>query len=137
MLVIEDDRDTAHLLCSLLAVAGFDARALPGPNDVDRVILHEMPAATVVSLSRAGIDAVTSLVTSLRRRPEPALRNAAIVTLVDDEFDLFFGLGAEADSSLVRPLSPEKLIDAVTDVAAARPLTSRGRDRSPTGSFLS
>lgn len=121
MLVVEDDRDTAQLLCSLLALAGFDARSLPTSVDVAPVVLGERPAATVVSLSRSGIEAVTAVITGLRRRPEPALNDAGLVALVDDEFDLFFGLGTDADASLVRPISPERLIDAVTEAAAIGP----------------
>ena len=90
-------------------------------------MLEEDISTVIVSPSRGGIEAVTSLVTSLRRRPEPALRDAALVALVDDDFDLFFGLGAEADSSLVRPISPNRLIDAVTEAAATHPRARRAR----------
>lgn len=127
MLVVEDDRDTALLLCSLLAVAGFDARPLPDTADVARVMLGEKITAAVVSMSGGGIVSVASLVSSLRQRPEPALRDAALVALVDDEFDLFFGLGAEVDSSLVRPISPVGLVDAVTEAAATHPEARRAR----------
>ncbi|MGB3411857.1 MAG: hypothetical protein WBA45_11740 [Microthrixaceae bacterium] len=127
VLVVEDDRDTALLLCSLLAVAGFDARPLPDTADVARVMLGEKITAAVVSMSGGGIVSVASLVSSLRQRPEPALRDAALVALVDDEFDLFFGLGAEVDSSLVRPISPVGLVDAVTEAAATHPEARRAR----------
>lgn len=127
MLVIEDDRDTALLFCSLLEVAGFNARPLSNAKGAAQAMLDADITAVIVSLSRSGIDAVTSLVTSLRRRPEPALRDAALVALVDDDFDLFFGLGAEADASLIRPISPDRLIDAVTEAAATHPTARRAR----------
>lgn len=116
--MVEDDRDTAQLLCSLLAVAGFEARSIARPDAAVRVILEERVDVTVVSLSRGGIDMVTSLVASIRQRPEPPLRDAGVVALVDDEYDLFFGLGIEAHASLVRPIAPGELIDRVTEVAA-------------------
>ncbi|MGB6057631.1 MAG: hypothetical protein WBF71_05155 [Microthrixaceae bacterium] len=127
VLVVEDDRDTALLLCSLLAVAGFDARPVSDTADVARVMLFEKVTAAVISISRGGIESVSALVSSLRQRPEPALRDAALVALVDDEFDLFFGLGTEVDSSLVRPISPVGLVDAVTDAAATHPQARRAR----------
>lgn len=127
VLVVEDDRDTALLLCSLLAVAGFDARPLSDTAEVARVMLGEKITAAVISMSQGGIESVSALVSSLRQRPEPALRDAALVALVDEDFDLFFGLGVEVDTSLVRPISPVGLVDAVTEAAVTHPEARRAR----------
>lgn len=129
VLVVEDLPDTAALLTSVLRAAGFDACSVARGTWVPEVILDEGVAVLVVSFSGCGIAATTQLVGELRGRPEGPLGQAGIVALVDDEVDALFGLGDAADAVLVRPVPADRLVDAVTEVAATLPAARRQRRR--------
>jgi DNA-binding response OmpR family regulator len=118
VLVVEDRRDTAELLTSVIRAAGFDARSCARATSVAEVIMEEEVAVLVVSFSGLGIAATTDLVGALRSRPESPLANAAVVALVDEEVDVLFGLGDAADAVLVRPVRADRLVDTITEVAA-------------------
>lgn len=118
VLVVDDDRDAARLLTTVLSAAGFAAEAVHDERCATRVLLREDVAVVLSSFSGVGVAATTDLVGAVRRRPETPLTSAAIVALVDDERDAALGLGAAADEVLVRPVGVERLVDAVTDAAA-------------------
>ena len=83
-----------------------------------RVVAEEVPVV-VASFTGRGVGATTALLRELRSRPEPALRDAGFVAIVDAEIDAALGLETEADRVLVRPVEAEELVDAVTEVAAS------------------
>lgn len=129
VLVVEDQPDTAMLLTTVLRAAGFDARSIAQGSWVPAVVLDEDVTVLVVSFSQRGIAAATQLVGQLRGRPEAPLAEAGIVALVDDEIDALFGLGDAADAVLVRPVPADRLVDAVTEIAATPPAARRLRRR--------
>lgn len=88
--------------------------------DVHAALLHDQVDVVVVSHSGAGIAATTALVRELRGRPEPRLRGARLLTLVDEETDARFGLADSADAVLVRPVDATEFRRQVQALALGR-----------------
>lgn len=125
VLVAEDRADAARTLTTVLAAAGFQAAAVCHERIATRIVGSEEVPVVVASFSGRGIGATSALLRELRARPEPALRDAGFVAIVDDPVDAAFGIGFEADAVLVRPVVADDLVDAVTDVAASGRLIGR------------
>jgi DNA-binding response OmpR family regulator len=119
VLVAEDRAGTATLLTEVLGAAGFDAAPVDHEVLAAQVLASEEVPVVVASFSGRGVGATTALLRELRSRPEPALRDAGFVAIVDAEIDAALGLATEADRVLVRPVEAEELVDAVTEVAAS------------------
>jgi CheY-like chemotaxis protein len=118
VLVAEDRDGTARLLTEVLGAAGFHAAPVAHEYTATQVLADEDVPVVLASFSGRGIGATTALLRELRSRPEPRLRDAGVVVLVDDERDAAFGVAKEADAVLVRPVDADRLVDAVTEVAA-------------------
>lgn len=136
VLVVDDDRASSTTLTQVLGAAGFQVASVRNDRLVMRVLLEEDVAVAVLANSCRGIGATTRLVTKLRSRPEPQLRHAGIVALVDDQVDAAFGLGEEADAVLVRPVDAGRLVDVVTEVASTRPVARTARRSTGDGAFF-
>jgi DNA-binding response OmpR family regulator len=136
VLVVDDDRASAATLSRVLCAAGFEVAVVRTRRLALQVLLDEHVSVVVIANTGRGIAATTDLVTSLRTRPEPPLRDAGIVALVDDQVDAAFGLGDEADAVLVRPVAAGRLADVVTEVAATGPAARRARRNAADGSFF-
>ena len=120
VLVAEDREDAARLLGVVLGAAGFRTASVPHELIATRVIATEAVPVVVSSFSGRGVGATAALLRELRSRPEPALRDAGVVAIVDAEVDAAFGIGSDADAVLVRPVDAERLVEAVTEVASSR-----------------
>lgn len=136
VLVVDDDRSSATTLQRILAAAGFDTAVVRTTRLALSVVRDEDVAVLLVANSGRGIGATTDLVAQLRTRPEPPLRDAGIVALVDDEVDAAFGLGEEADAVLVRPVDADRLVDVVTEVAATTTAARTARRSASDGAFF-
>ena len=136
VLIVDDEFDSATTLARVLGAAGFDTAVLRTTARVLQTLLDEEVAVVLAANSGRGIAATTDLVTRLRARPEPQLRDAGIVALVDDEVDAAFGLGDCADAVLVRPVDAARLADVVTEVAATGPAARGARRAASDGAFF-
>lgn len=125
VLVVEDHEPSASTIALVLESAGFDTAVVHDARTARDVTLDEGVAVVLCGLSRSGTEATIDLVDGFRRRPEAALSNAGIVSLVDHD-DERADLEVGADRVLVRPVGAEELSDAVTEVAARS-----GRRRRP------
>ena len=119
VLVAEDRAGAASLLTEVLGAAGFDAAPVEHEALAAQVLASEDVPVVVASFTGRGVGATTALLRELRSRPEPTLREAGFVAIVDAEIDAALGLATEADRVLVRPVEAEELVDAVTEVAAS------------------
>jgi CheY-like chemotaxis protein len=136
VLVVEDDQHGAATLREVLSAAGFQVAVVRTDRLATEVVVHEDVAVVVLANTRRGIAATTRLVATLRTRPEPQLRDAGVVALVEDEVDAAFGLGDEADAVLVRPVDADRLVDVVTEVASTSPAARAARRRAQDGAFF-
>jgi DNA-binding NtrC family response regulator len=114
VLICEDQPQVADILLAVLRTAGFEAESLARPADVPEVLLQESVAVLVVSLSGREAAVTTELLAQLRGRPEPVLNQAAILVMSDQPLASDCG----ADAALQRPVEAQRLVDAVTEVAA-------------------
>ncbi len=114
VLVCEDQPHVADILLAVLRTAGFEAESLARPAEVPEVLLQESVAVLLVSLSGCEPAATTELLAQLRGRPEPVLNQAAILVMSDQPLAADCG----ADAALQRPVDAQRLVDAVTEVAA-------------------
>ena len=114
VLICEDQPQVADILLAVLRTAGFEAESLARPADVPEVLLQESVAVLVVSLSGREAAVTTELLAQLRGRPEPVLNQAAILVMSDQPLEPDCG----ADAALQRPVEAQRLVDAVTEVAA-------------------
>ncbi len=136
VLVVDDDRRSAATLCEVVGAAGFEVAAVRSSALAVRTVRDESVAVVLIANAGRGIGATTDLVARLRTRPEPQLRDAGIVALVDDEVDAAFGLGDEADAVLVRPVDAGRLADVLTEVAATPPAARAARRQAQDGAFF-
>jgi len=136
VLIVDDDHASGSTLTRVFDAAGFDVAVVRTRRLTMQVLLDEGVSVVVAANTGRGIAATTDLVTALRARPEPQLRDAGVVALVDDEIDAAFGLGDEADAVLVRPLDAGRLVDVVTEVAATDPSARSARRATDDGAFF-
>ncbi len=114
VLICEDQPQVADILLSVLRTAGFEAESLARPADVPEVLLQESVAVLLVSLSGREAAVTIELLAQLRGRPEPVLNQAAILVMSDQPLAADCG----ADAALQRPVDAQRLVDAVTEIAA-------------------
>ncbi len=118
MVVVDERADAAALVATVLTSAGFTV-ATCGPGDaVVRSLRDEDVAVCVVALPPGHDDAAATLVGELRARTEPQVRDAALVVLVDDPVGAATATAAGADLTVARPVEPERLVAAVTEVSS-------------------
>ena len=136
VLVVEEDPRHGEALSRVLDAAGFQVAVVRSAALALRCMRDEQVAVVVLSNSVRGIAVTTAMVARLRTRPEPQLRDAGVVAIVDDQVDAAFGLGEDADVVLVRPVDAERLVDAVTEVASTDADARSARRTSTDGSFF-
>lgn len=133
IVIIEDERDIAHVLRSYLTQAGFRALvAHDGRLGLD-LTRREKPALVILDLMLPGLDGL-DICRALRRDPDPAISETAILILTArvEETDRLIGLELGADDYVSKPFSPREVVARVrtilrrtqprSDAAPARPL---------------
>jgi DNA-binding response OmpR family regulator len=118
VLLCEDQPQVAAILGAVLRAAGFEAESLARSADVADVMLQESVAVLLISFSGREESDTTSLVTQLRGRPEPVLNQAAILVIGDQPLPS----DCAVDAELLRPVEAQRLVDAVTELAATSSL---------------
>ena len=137
IVIIEDERDIAHVLRSYLTQAGFRALvAHDGRLGLD-LTRREKPALVILDLMLPGLDGL-DICRALRRDPDPAISETAILILTArvEETDRLIGLELGADDYVSKPFSPREVVARVRtilrrtqprpDAAPARPLVMGG-----------
>ena len=115
------------MVATVLNSAGFVVATCAPGDAVVRALRDESVAACVVALPPGHDDAAASLVGELRSRTEPQVRDAALVVLVDDPVGAATSTNAGADLTVARPVEPERLVAAVTEVSSVDPDVRRRR----------
>jgi DNA-binding NarL/FixJ family response regulator len=129
VVVVDDRTDAGATVAAVLGGAGFEAVTTGDLTATMEAVLHEGVAVVVAAHGSGGVGVSARFVQSLRDRPEPALRDVSVVALVDDPTSADAALSAGADSVLLRPVESDRLVEAVTDVAALDPTSRAARRR--------
>jgi CheY-like chemotaxis protein len=113
VLVIEDNRDTADMLCLLLEAGGHEvAVAYTGPEGV-RAALALRPDAVLCDIGLPGLDG-WGVARALRADPATADTHLIAVTSYGEDNDRQRSLDAGFDLHLVKPVDPADLLGLLT-----------------------
>ena len=125
VLIVEDDRDIAHLLRLYLEKAGYTVDlALTGEEVIERV-RREPPDLVLLDLMLPGIDGMT-ICRTLREDRATAEIPIIILSARADESDRIHGLEIGADDYVTKPFSPKEVVARV--MAVQRRLRPRDDD---------
>jgi two-component system, OmpR family, KDP operon response regulator KdpE len=109
ILVVEDDDDTAEVVCTLLADAGYKAQAVDkGESALDQ-ISHRSPDLVVLDINLPDINGLDVL----RRVRAHSFLPMIVLSGFARETDKVVALEAGADDFMVKPFSPEELVARV------------------------
>ena len=119
-LVVDDSRAEQRLLAALLSRLGFAVEtADSGESALDWVERSARPPhLIVIDVVMPGINGF-DLCRQLRDRAETATVPVIFCTSKDQEFDRFWGLRQGGSAYLVKPFSPQELIEAVRSCCPA------------------
>lgn len=118
VVVVDDHADAGRTVCAVLSGAGFEAVATREQSAATESVVHEGVAVVVAAHSAGGAARSADLVRDLRAGAHRLLRDVSVVVLVDDAGGADAALAAGADSVLIRPVEADRLVEAVTEVAA-------------------
>jgi CheY-like chemotaxis protein len=114
VLIVDDNRDAADSLASLLGLNGFDVRVAYDGRDAIAMALERVPRAVLIDLGMPKIDGYT-LLRELRDLPGMADARLICLTGYDDPFHR--GQAAEygCDGYLVKPAELADLQSVLSD----------------------
>ncbi|MFM7062800.1 MAG: hypothetical protein ACKO04_04805, partial [Actinomycetes bacterium] len=127
VVVVDERADAGAVVSAVLAAAGFQVATCAPGDTVVRALRDEDVAVCVVALAPGQDDDASALVGALRGRAEPQVRDAALVVLVDDPVGAATATAAGADLTVARPVEPERLVAAVTEVSSVEADVRRRR----------
>jgi signal transduction histidine kinase/DNA-binding response OmpR family regulator len=138
ILVIEDDRVTAHLIQSQLASAGYHVTLCEEPQKALDVAAQLQPSAITLDIVMKPKNGWEVLV-QLKRDPRTANIPMIVVSIVDQPS---MGTLLGADEYLVKPVDKATLLDAIARHARTQHVTERAgailvvEDDTPTREFI-
>jgi len=138
VLVIEDDRVTAHLLQSQLASAGYLVTLCEEPQNALAVAVQLQPNAITLDIVMKPKNG-WEILTQLKREPRTAHIPLIVVSIIDQPS---MGALLGADEYLVKPVDKPTLLGAIARHLGKRPSSRPGRsilvveDDAPTREFI-
>lgn len=109
ILIVEDDEDTAEVVCTLLEDAGFNTRAVIRGEDALKNINAEMPDLVLLDLNLPDIHGIDVLKNVRSHSFLPMI----VLSGYGQDRDRVNALEAGADDYMSKPFSPEELVARV------------------------
>jgi DNA-binding response OmpR family regulator len=109
ILIVEDDEDTAEVVCTLLEDAGFKTRAVECGEDAIEQINDARPDLVLLDLNLPDIDGIDVL----RSVRSHSFLPMIVLSGFGRDRDRVVALEAGADDYMTKPFSPEELIARV------------------------
>jgi DNA-binding response OmpR family regulator len=103
--VIEDDADVRHLICTVLGQSGFSTVQATNGEDGVLAVQQYLPVITTIDVTMPGMDGFAVA----RKVREFTDGYIVMVSGQDDEIDVVQGLGAGADDYVIKPFRPREL----------------------------
>lgn len=103
--VIEDDADMRHLVCTVLGQSGFSTVQASNGEDGVLAVQQYRPVITTIDITMPGMDGFAVA----RKVREFTDGYIVMVSGQDDEIDVVRGLGAGADDYVIKPFRPREL----------------------------
>ena len=112
ILVIDDDRDSAHIVETILRSAGFEVMvSTSGQDGVERAVAIR-PRLVVMDIAMPGMDGIEAL-RRLRAAPETAALAVIVLSAMTADEDVVAGYAAGADYYLAKPFTTKQLLYGV------------------------
>jgi DNA-binding response OmpR family regulator len=112
VLVAEDDKDIADLICRYLERAGHVAEVVSSGTDVLPRVRQRTPDVLILDLMLPGFDGL-EICRALRADLATAALPIIVVTARGEESDRIVGLELGADDYVTKPFSPKELVARV------------------------
>jgi signal transduction histidine kinase/CheY-like chemotaxis protein len=119
LLVVDDNRDAAESVAALLRAFGYDVATAHEANAAMRAVAAFAPQAAILDIGLPGTDGYV-LATQLRDREEGGQLRLVALTGYGRAHDRDRALAAGFDEHLVKPVEPERLLDALDRLLAPR-----------------
>ncbi len=113
ILIVEDDQAMTRLLQTLLSLDGYESIATPLPEEVLSTVRQAKPNLLVMDL-HLGLVNTLDILSELKSDPELRSTPVIIVSGLDAEEDC---QRAGADAFMLKPYSPNALLDKIKDLA--------------------
>jgi signal transduction histidine kinase/ActR/RegA family two-component response regulator len=109
VLVVDDNRDAADVLCEMLAISGFASSVAYDGEAALRAIEQDAPDAVLLDIGLPGIDGyeVCRRIRAADRRPQPAV---IALTGWGQEKDRERATAAGFDAHLTKPAEPDRMV---------------------------
>ncbi len=112
VLVVEDDRDIADLICHYLVKGGHRAESVASGSEALVRIQEECPDVLILDLMLPGVSGL-DVCRAVRNNRATARLPIIIVTARGQEQDRIVGLESGADDYVTKPFSPPELVARV------------------------
>lgn len=128
ILVVEDEREIAHLIQLYLEKEGFTVHLCHRGDQAVQMAQTIQPDVVVLDLMLPGLDGL-EVCARIRQQPGEKDPYIMMVTAKGEELDRIIGLSTGADDYLVKPFSPRELVARVRALLR-RSLRQGGSHRS-------
>lgn len=132
ILVVEDDREIAELICAYLERAGYATDQAGSVNDALRLHAQRRPDLVVLDIGLRGGDGFDVLAAIRRRHDTPII----MVTALGDDVTKLSSLRSGADDFVVKPFNPSEVVERVRAVLRRARGTHRTRSISVGDLFI-
>src|SRR5579872_4464484 len=112
ILVIDDDDDVRAVVVSTLTQAGFSVREARNGREGLQLVLAKRPDLIVCDVRMPGVDGYLTLA-AIRQVPTTAAIPFILMTGSEDKDGFRRGMVRGADDYLMKPFSPDELVEAV------------------------
>jgi DNA-binding response OmpR family regulator len=120
ILVIDDDRDSTHIVATILRSAGFEVMvATSGKDGVERAVVTR-PQLIVMDIAMPELDGIEAL-KRLRAAPETEKIYVVLLSAKTADEDVIAGYAAGADYYLAKPFTTKQLLYGVRRVLDKSP----------------
>jgi CheY-like chemotaxis protein len=117
VLAVDDDPDACEIVRAVLDGAGAEVRTAGGSAAAVEIFGQWEPDVLVSDLAMPGADGL-ELLQTLRRRGEPRVWKAVLLTAYAGEAERGRALAAGYDAHLPKPVSPAELVAALLALRA-------------------
>ena len=120
ILIVDDNADAAETLVLMLAAAGYDVRAAPDGPEALALLDTFIPALAILDIGLPGMDGY-ELARRLRADPRVSGLQLIALTGYGREPDRSRALASDFQEHLVKPVRPDRLLDAVGQLMNPEP----------------
>ena len=115
VLVVDDSATDSHIICNVLAAAGYHTLTVGTAEDAFSIAKEEKPQVILMDVVMPGTNGFQAT-RQLRRDPETADIPIIIVSSKSTASDKIWGLRQGAAAYITKPFTDDELIDKIRDL---------------------